>query len=92
MECYRRLIQGNGKRGTWEKAPVWERHSLERYQEIQNDKRMRRAGPVCISTSHPEVGMFMATFQEKTAGLYVFHQEDQEVEMMWAPSRLSKTA
>lgn len=92
MECYRRLIQGNGKEGVWEQASVWERHSLERYQEIQRDKRMRRVGPVCISTSHPEVGIFMANFQEKKAGLYVFHQEDQEVEMMWAPAKLPKVA
>jgi hypothetical protein len=87
MECYRRLIT----QGTWERAPLWERRALERYQEIQQDRRMKRIGPVLICTSRPDGSVFMAHLQEKTAGIYSYVEEGcgAEVEMMWAPVRPS---
>lgn len=84
MECYRRIVHG-----TWERAPLWERCALERYQEIQQDRRMKQAGPVLICTSRPDGSVFMAHIQEKAAGIYSLLQDgtDTEVEMMWAPFR-----
>lgn len=81
MECYRRCLHG-----TWERAPLWERCALERYQEIQKDRRMRQDAAVMICTSRPDGSVFMVQIQEKTAGVYICVEEgDQEVEMMWAP-------
>lgn len=82
MECYRR-IHGQA----WERAPLWERHALERYQEIQKDRRMRPGATVMICTSRPDGSVFMVQIQERTAGVYTCMEEgsDQEVEMMWAP-------
>jgi len=93
MQCYRRTSSS-----TWTLAPLWERHALEHYQEIQQDRRMRRVGMVLICTTRPDGSMFMAYFQEKMAGVYTFvleaglseaeeAGEGEEVEMMWAPSR-----
>lgn len=86
MECYRRC---SGK--TWERASLWERRALERYQEIKQDKRMRQLDPVLICTSRPDGSLFMAHFREKNAAVYVFVERGSddtieiEKEIMWYP-------
>jgi hypothetical protein len=84
-ECYLRH-RGKG----WEPATTYHRYALSLYEELQGDKRTRRADPILICTTKYDGSIFMANFRKKSPAVYAFQETtsdmgagEEEVEIMF---------